>query len=119
LLVEGLAAQQYGASFRGEPFKNHVENRPGRSAHNPRGIPEVTRQEIRLKDLGPTPFPAYAGTTAQIQQGVMAGAPPARAQRRDVQLVRETAPYWQLGEDLEPYWRLRREGQSARTYVKN
>ena len=56
LLVEGLAVQQYGASFRGEPLKNHFEHRPERSDHNPQGIPEVTRLEIRLRDVGPTPF---------------------------------------------------------------
>jgi phage head maturation protease len=95
LLLEGLAAQQYGASFRGEPIKNHTVNRPGRSDYNPKGLPEVTRQEIRLRDIGPTPFAAYAGTSAQIQ--VMDAVPPARAQGRAKQLVRETAPSWQIG----------------------
>jgi hypothetical protein len=28
---------------------------------------EVTRQEVRLKDIGPTPFAAYSQTTAAIE----------------------------------------------------
>jgi phage head maturation protease len=66
LLVDGLKAGVYGASFRGDPIKSHIVSRPGRSPHNPEGLPEVTRTEIRLKDVGPTASPAYAGTLATI-----------------------------------------------------
>jgi excisionase family DNA binding protein len=66
LLLDGLKAGVYGASFRGDALKNHVERRPGRSTSNPEGLPQVTRLEIRLKDLGPTPFAAYQGTSAKV-----------------------------------------------------
>ena len=109
LLVEGLVARQYGASFRGEPVKNSVQSQPERSDHNPGGIPEITRLEIRLRDIGPTPFAAYAGTTAQIK-GINDGVPPARAQRRDKQLARE---------ELDPAWQLlNRRERRGHTYVK-
>ena len=35
--------------------------RPGRSDFNPEGIPQRTLKEVRLLELGPTPWPAYAG----------------------------------------------------------
>jgi phage head maturation protease len=66
LLLDGLRAGVYGASFRGDSIKEHVEFKPGRSDHNPRGLMEVTRQEIRLKDVGPTPFAAYPETSSRI-----------------------------------------------------
>jgi phage head maturation protease len=67
LLLDGLRAGVYGASFRGDPIKNHIEYRPNRSEHNPDGLPEVTRQEVRLKDIGPTPFAQYTETTAIVR----------------------------------------------------
>jgi hypothetical protein len=67
LLLDGLRAGVYGASFRGAPIKEHVEYRPARSDYNPDGIPEVTRQEVRLRDIGPTPFAAYAETTSMVR----------------------------------------------------
>ena len=67
LLMEGLRDGQYGASFRGEAIKNSVEYRPEPSAYNPNGLPEVTRKEIALKDIGPTPMPQYAETTAVVR----------------------------------------------------
>jgi phage head maturation protease len=66
LLLDGLRAGVYGASFRGDPIKNHVVSRPARSDHNPKGLPEITRQEIRLRDIGPTPFAAYNETSSRI-----------------------------------------------------
>jgi len=67
LLIDGLRAGVYGASFRGDAIKNGVEYRPERSDFNPRGLPEVTRQEIQIKDIGPTPFPQYQETTAVVR----------------------------------------------------
>lgn len=67
LLLDGLRAGVYGSSFRGNPVKSQFEYRPSPSAHNPDGLPEVTRQEIRLRDIGPTPFAAYAETTAMVR----------------------------------------------------
>ena len=68
LLLDGLRAGVYGASFRGLPIKSQFNYRPGPSSHNPDGIPEVTRTEIRLKDIGPTPFAAYSETNARLEE---------------------------------------------------
>lgn len=69
LLLDGLKAGVYGASFRGASIKEKVEYRPKRSAHNPEALPEITRQEIRLRDVGPCPFAAYSETSARIGEG--------------------------------------------------
>jgi hypothetical protein len=66
LLLDGLRAGVYGASFRGLPIKSYSNFRPKPSSHNPDGIPEVTHQEIKLRDIGPTPFAAYTETAATI-----------------------------------------------------
>jgi hypothetical protein len=69
LLLDGLKAGVYGASFRGASIKERVEYRPKRSTHNPEALPEVTRQEIKLRDVGPTAFAAYSETSARIGEG--------------------------------------------------
>jgi phage head maturation protease len=66
LLLDGLRAGVYGASFRGDAIKSKVDYRPKRSEHNPEGLPEITRTEIRLRDIGPTPFAAYSETSARV-----------------------------------------------------
>jgi phage head maturation protease len=111
LLRDGLEAGQYGSSWRGDAIKSSVDWHPERSPHNPQAIPEVTRTEIRLKDVGPTPFAAYADTTAEITSG----GPPTRARQGDKQLVRA---YWQLGEEPRPYWSLERKERRGHTYSK-
>jgi Caudovirus prohead serine protease len=67
LLLDGLRAGVYGASFRGASIKEKIDYRPARSDFNPEGIPEVTRTEIRLRDIGPTPFAAYSETTSMVR----------------------------------------------------
>ena len=101
-LLDGLRAGVYGASFRGAPIKSHFEYRPSRSEHKPEGLPEITRQEIRLHDIGPTPFAQYGGTRAVIGS-VTDGPLPARS------VPDEERPYWELRNDEEPYWRLQRK----------
>jgi phage head maturation protease len=66
LLLDGLRAGVYGASFRGDALQSKVVSRPKRSDHNPKGLPEITRLEIRLRDVGPTPFAAYSETSSTI-----------------------------------------------------
>lgn len=66
LLLDGLRAGVYGASFRGKPIKNKVEYTPARSDFNPDGLIEVTRTEVGLKDIGPTPFAQYQETTSTL-----------------------------------------------------
>jgi phage head maturation protease len=116
LLLDGLKAGVYGASFRGQAIKSQTTWHPGRSAHNPGGLPEVVRTEIKLKDVGPTPFAAYEGTTASIQ-GVDALVP---ARSRPAGLLEIERPSWYLG-DLraeEPAWQLQRRDRRGRTFVK-
>ena len=126
LLLDGLRAGVYGASFRGEPIKSETNWHPGISRHNPEGIPEVTRLEIRLRDIGPTPFAAYEGTTAMVAGGVGESLPArsSTAEQLDSEptwlLRRDSLPAWQLQrEDFEPAWLLRRREQHhGRTYAK-
>ena len=63
-IIPGLRAGQYGASFRFWIVKEEVNNDPGRSDHNPEGLPEVTLLEVGLRELGPTAFGAYPDATA-------------------------------------------------------
>ena len=79
LLLDGLRDGVYGASFRGDPIKSETNWHPGISAHNPDGIPEITRLEIRLRDIGPTPFAAYPGTTAMVAASAAGESLPARS----------------------------------------
>ena len=102
LLLDGLRAGVYGASFRGAPIKNSIVHSPGRSPWNPDGIEEVTRLEIRLADIGPTPFAAYPGTSAKIDGAALSA-------RADDSL--DERPYWLIGR--EPYWKLNRKENRA------
>jgi phage head maturation protease len=107
LLLDGLKAGVYGASFRGAPIKSHFEYRPGRSEHNPERLPEVTRQEIRLHDVGPTPFAQYPGTSATIGGFTDSGL--------TERSLPDQRPYWELRNDEEPYWNLQRKEQHGLT----
>ena len=64
MLVEGLKAGEYGSSFRFKSVREQYVHRPGRSAHNPAGIPETTLLETRVIEFGPVSFPAYREATA-------------------------------------------------------
>ena len=131
LLMEGLRDGQYGASFRGEAIKNSVEYRPEPSDYNPKGLPEVTRKEIALKDIGPTPMPQYAETTAVVRsisdleqrqpiERDLYGEPPALAEPEEPdpeEVERETTPEDEPQHSAEednnpkeeiPSWQLRR-----------
>ena len=64
-LVPGLEAGVYGSSFRfGIVNKDDVR---GKRASNGKGLTERTITEAYMRELGPTPFPAYAGTTAGVR----------------------------------------------------
>lgn len=41
---------------------------PGKSAHNPRGIPEQTILEMRVQEFGPVRGPAYTGSSAGLRE---------------------------------------------------
>lgn len=101
LLLDGLRSDVYGASFRGRPIKSKTDWRPRPSAHNPDGLPEVTRQEIALRDIGPTPFAAYDGTSARIEGATVTLVPARSCTREGSEIER---PYWHIGS--EPSWQL-------------
>lgn len=67
LILEGLRAGQYGSSFRFGVEHEDFQSKPARSAHNPRGIPERTILEARVREFGPVTFGAYAGATAGVR----------------------------------------------------
>ncbi len=63
-LVPGLDAGIYGSSYRFSTIKADNERK---RISNPKGLLERTIREARMVELGPTPFPAYAGTTAGLR----------------------------------------------------
>lgn len=66
-LVPWLHTGLYGGSLSFEVTADDFTVRPGKSAHNSRGIPEQTVREIRVQEFGPVYPPAYAGTSAGIR----------------------------------------------------
>jgi HK97 family phage prohead protease len=66
-LLPGLKAGSYGSSFRFRVIKDEWNDEPGRSKHNPDGIPERTIKEVRLFEFGPVTFPANPDSTAGVR----------------------------------------------------
>lgn len=66
-LIPGIEAGLYGASFRFRVIKEEFDPRPGRSAHNPQGLPERTIKELLVREFGPAPFPVSSGPTASLR----------------------------------------------------
>ena len=66
-LVPGLRDGIYGSSFTYEVLAEDLVKTPGRSRHNPAGLPELTILEVRCSELGPVVRPAYQGTSAGIR----------------------------------------------------
>ncbi|MEP6667116.1 MAG: phage major capsid protein, partial [Nocardioidaceae bacterium] len=67
LVVSGLRAGQYGASWRFRVTREDFNAKAERSTHNPEGIPERTIREAELYEFGPVTFPAYPTATAGIR----------------------------------------------------
>lgn len=67
LLMEGLRAGAYGASFRFRVVREELVQEPKRSAHNPDRLPERTITEAQVFEFGPVSFPAYEGATAGVR----------------------------------------------------
>lgn len=112
LLREGLAAGQYGSSFRARAVKSSVDPRPKASEFNPDRLPQVVRKEMQLLDLGPTALPAYPATSARLRSA---------APRPRLEVVEEEKPYWELGDPLrEPSWQLRgRKETHGHVFARN
>jgi HK97 family phage prohead protease len=68
-LLPGLRAGSYGSSFRFRVIKDEWNDEPGKSKHNPEGIPERTIKEVRLFEFGPVTFPANPESTAGVRSG--------------------------------------------------
>jgi HK97 family phage prohead protease len=67
LLLSGLRKKLYGASFRFRVIREEINEKPGKSAHNPEGLPERTVKEVEVSEFGPVTFPAYANATAGVR----------------------------------------------------
>ena len=67
--TEGLRAGEYGASFRFRVLKESIDNDPGESAHNERGIPEVTIERAQVIEFGPVSIGASPHATANLRCG--------------------------------------------------
>lgn len=67
LVMDGLRADQYGASFRFKVMRDEYVEEPGVSDYNPKGLPERTLKELRVPEFGPVTFPAYAEASAGVR----------------------------------------------------
>lgn len=56
-----------GASFRFRVMHDEWVEEPGKSEHNPDGLPERTIREVRLYEFGPVVYPAYDEATAKVR----------------------------------------------------
>lgn len=66
-LLPGLRKGRYGSSFRFRVIKDEWNDEPGRSDHNPDGVPERTIKEVRLMEFGPVTWPANPAATAGVR----------------------------------------------------
>jgi HK97 family phage prohead protease len=116
LLLAGLKAGSYGASFRAKLVKDQFDPKPGKSRHNPLGLPESVVTELSLREFGPTPVPAYETTSAEVRSVTDVYVPQVRV-ATDLRTSRpERKPYWLLGDDgEEPYWKINRKDRHALT----
>jgi Caudovirus prohead serine protease len=101
LLLAALREGRYGSSFRARVVKESFDPRPGRSEHNPQGLPERIVKEVKLIDVGPTSLPAYGETTAKVRSLDLGTLKP-----RSLEFVGEQ-PDWFLERD-KPVWLLER-----------
>ena len=67
LIMDGLRARQYGASFRFNVLREEFNRKPAKSKANPDGLPERTILEAKVSEFGPVTFPAYQGATAGVR----------------------------------------------------
>lgn len=67
IVLAGLRAGLYGASFRFTVTAEDWDPRPRRSITNPDGLPERTIRAARVREFGPVVWPAYPGATAGIR----------------------------------------------------
>lgn len=66
-LLPGLRSGAYGSSFMFRVIQDEWNEEPGRSDHNPDGLPERTIKEVRLFEAGPVTWPASPTATAGMR----------------------------------------------------
>lgn len=69
VLLEGLRAGQYGASFRMRILEETINSDPGVSKDNPKGLPEVTIERVQCPEFGPVSLGASPDATANLRSG--------------------------------------------------
>jgi HK97 family phage major capsid protein len=62
LIASGLRAGQYGSSHTFQVLREDWNPKPKASPTNPQGLPERTVREVRVPEMGPVTWPAYADT---------------------------------------------------------
>jgi hypothetical protein len=67
LVMEGLRAGAYGASFRFYVMSEQFTEKPKTSSYNPRGIPERVITEAMVEEFGPVTFPQYPEASAHLR----------------------------------------------------
>jgi HK97 family phage prohead protease len=100
VLLAGLRAGEYGASFRFNVVRDEWNERPDESDYNPDRLRERTLKEVRVSEFGPVTFPAYADATAGV-----------RSMTDEVMLGRARAE----PDKLEQYLRYFRDRDAQRT----
>lgn len=68
-LLPGLRAGLYGASYRFRVIREEINDEPGASESNPKGLPERTIKEAQVFEFGPVTFPAFAEASAGVRSG--------------------------------------------------
>lgn len=67
LVVDGLRSGQYGASFRFRVVREELNEDPGASEHNPKGLPERVIKEAQVSEFGPVTWGAYSEASAGVR----------------------------------------------------
>lgn len=67
LVMDGLRAGEYGASFRFRVMRQDINENPEPSDHNPRGLTERTIKEAQVMEFGPVTWGAYPQATAGVR----------------------------------------------------
>lgn len=66
-VIPALDAGLLGASFRFSVVNETWNHDPGKSRHNPKGLPERSVTESKVREFGPVTFPAYEAASAGIR----------------------------------------------------
>lgn len=67
LVVSGLRAGVYGASFRFRVMREEYVEEPGVSDDNPQGLPVRTIKEVQVREFGPVTWGQYPEATAGVR----------------------------------------------------